>query len=51
MLGSALGPGLHMLGCALYSGLHNKVTCVRVQHGVVCCLSTIQVKYNLGSCF
>ena len=29
-----------MLGCALHSGLHNKVACFLVQHGVVCCLTT-----------
>ena len=41
MLGCALDPGLHMLGRALHSGLHNKVACVLVQHGVVCCFSTL----------
>ena len=40
MLGCTLDPGLHMLGRALHSGLHNKVACVLVQHGVVCCFST-----------
>ena len=40
MLGCALDPGLHMLGRALHSGLHNKVACVLVQHAVVCCFST-----------
>ena len=33
MLGWALGPGLHMLGHALHSGLHNKVASVLVHHG------------------
>ena len=45
MLGWALDPGLHMLGRALHSGLHNKVGCVLVQHGVVCCFSTISCLY------
>ena len=41
MLAWALDPGLHMLGPALHSGLHNKVACVLVQHGVVYCFSTV----------
>ena len=40
MLGCAPGPGLHMLGRALHSGLHIEVASVLVHHGVVCRFST-----------